>query len=137
MLVTEPRAFPGALGKVAKRFVCTLWDARGGGLYACGFVLTFIWLEIRSLFTEIVSISGVGSFFGEQLFQLLFRFTVESLQNTIGAFIWPVYLLEWSPAWGGATLAALYFIFPRFFKEPLERWLFNDDVEPPPDSRAP
>lgn len=131
VLVSEPRAFPGALGKVAKRSVRTLWDARGGGLYACGFVLTFIWLEIRSLFDEIVASSGVGSFFGEQIFQLFFRFTIESLQNTILAFIWPVYIIEWSPLWGGVALAVLYLVFSRFIKEPLEGWLFHDDEEPP------
>jgi hypothetical protein len=112
-----------------------LWDARGGGLYACGFVLTFIWLEIRSFFDEIISSDGVADFFGAQVFQMFFRFTVESLQNTIGAFIWPAYLLEWSPEWGAALLIALYFLFPRFLKKPLEHWLFHDDENPPPENR--
>lgn len=131
VLVNEPRAFPGALGKVAKRSVRTLWDARGGGLYACGFVLTFIGLEIRSLFDGIVSSSGAGAFFGEQLFQIFFRFTIDSLQNTMLAFLWPAFAIEWSPMWGGAMLAVLYVVFPRFIKKRVESWLFHDDDTPP------
>ena len=127
VLVTEPRAFPGALGRVFKRSVRTLWNARGGGLYACGFVVTFIWLEIASLFDEIASSTSLASFFSEQLFEVIVRFTIESLQNTIGAFIWPVYLIALSPVWGAAMLGVLYFAFPRYIKEPLTRWLFHDD----------
>jgi hypothetical protein len=105
-----------------------LWDARGGGLYACGFVLTFIWLEATSLFDEVTS-GSVSGFLGGQVMQMVLRFTVESLENTVRAFIWPVYLLEWSPQWGAALLVALYFLFPRFLKERLERWLFDDEEE--------
>jgi hypothetical protein len=129
VLATEPRAFPGALGRVFKRFVRTLWNARGGGLYACGFVVTFLWLEARTLIDEIASSSSVGAFFSEQLFELLFRFTVESLQNTVSAFIWPAWVLAVSPIWGAAVLGALYLVFPRYIKEPLTRWLFHDDDE--------
>lgn len=129
VLVTEPRAFPGALGKVFKRSVRTLWQARGGGLYACGFVVTFIWLEITTLFEEIASSTSLAGFFSEQFFELILRFTIESLQNTIGAFLWPVYLIQLSPVWGGAILGALYLAFPRYIKEPLTRWLFHDDEQ--------
>jgi hypothetical protein len=108
-----------------------LWHARGGGLYACGFVLTFIWLEATSLFDEVTS-GSVGGFLGAQVMQMLLRFTVESLENTVRAFVWPAYLLQWSPQWGAALLVALYFLFPRFLKEPLEHWLFDDDDTPPP-----
>lgn len=130
VLVTEPRAFPGALGKVAKRSVRTLWDARGGGLYACGFVLTLIWLELTTLFGEIVSSGGIVEFFSEQVLEFLFRFTIDSFQNTIYAFLWPVYVIRISPIWGGAMLALLYVVFSRFIKDPLEDWLFHDDETP-------
>ena len=129
VLVTEPRAFPAAFGRVLKRFVRTVWNARGGGLYACGFVVTFLWLEATTLIGELVSSTSLASFFTDQLFEFIFRFTVQSLQNTIAAFIWPVWLIQLSPLWGGLLLAALYFVFPRYLKEPLTKWLFRDDED--------
>lgn len=127
LLVAQPRAFPGELGRIFKRFLRTLWSARGGGLYACGFVVTFLWLEATTVVDEVASATSLGSFVSEQLFEFLFRFTIQSLQNTIGAFLWPVYVLQLSPVWGGATLGALYFLFPRYLKEPLTKWLFDGD----------
>jgi hypothetical protein len=127
VLVTEPRAFPGELGRVFRRFVRSVWHARGGGLYACGFVVTFLWLEATTVVDEVASATSLGSFLSDQLFEFLFRFTIQSLQNTIGAFLWPVYVLQMSPVWGGATLAALYILFPRYIKEPLTQWLFRGD----------
>ena len=129
VLVTEPRAFPHAFGRVLKRFARTVWNARGGGLYACGFVVTFLWLEATTLIGELVSSTSLASFFTDQLFEFIFRFTVQSLQNTVAAFIWPLWVIEMSPLWGGLLLAALYFAFPRYIKEPLSEWLFRDDVE--------
>ena len=129
VLVTEPRAFPGAFGRVLKRFARTVWDARGGGLYACGFVVTFLWLEATTLIGELVSSTSLASFFTDQLFEFIFRFTVQSLQNTVAAFIWPLWVIEMSPLWGGLLLAALYFVFPRYIKGPLSEWLFRDDED--------
>ncbi len=129
LLVTEPRAFPGELGRALKRFVRTLWHARGGGLYACGFVVTFLWLEATTVVDEVTSATSLGAFVSEQLFEFLLRFTIQSLQNTIGAFLWPVYVLQMSPVWGGAILGALYILFPRYIKEPLTQWLFKGDDE--------
>ena len=46
-LVNEPKSFPGELWALVKRTLRALWNARGGGLYACGYVVTFAWLEIK------------------------------------------------------------------------------------------
>lgn len=129
VLVKEPRAFPGAARRSFKRFLRDLWNARGGGMYACGFVITFLWLEAATLVDEVVSSGSLAAFVSEQFFEFLFRFTVQSLQNTIGAFLWPVYLVQVSPLFGGVTLAALWFIFPRYIKPVVTRWLFDDDEE--------
>ena len=127
VLVNEPRAFPRALLNVIRRSLRTLWDARGGGCYAFGFVVTFIWLEIRMFVDDIFEATGIGDFFSEQLLEMLFRYIGESFQNTIKAFIWPVYIIEISPTWGVGFLVAFYFIFTRLIKKPLEAWLFHDD----------
>ncbi len=131
ILVNEPRAFPRALLDLFRRSFRTVWDARGGGLYACGFVITFVWLEARMFIGDIIEAEGVGDFFGEQLFEIFFRYLGESIQNTISAFIWPLYFIELSPPWGLVGFVTMYVVFANFLKGPLEQWLFHDD-----DSRS-
>ena len=92
-LVQEPRAFPGACGSLIKRSFRTMWQARGGGYYACGFVITFVWLEITTLLDQFTSANGVGSFIGDQLLDILLRFSVQSITNTVQAFVWPVLVI--------------------------------------------
>ena len=127
VLVNEPRNFPSSVLTLLRKSLRTVWDARGGGLYACGFVITFVWLEISLFLSEIAESSGIGDFFGEQLIELLLRFTFESLGNTIQAFIWPVRVIEIAPPWGAIVLGLMFFIFPRYLKHRLERILFDDE----------
>jgi hypothetical protein len=129
ILVKEPKRFPRALLNVIRRSFRTVWDARGGGLYACGYVLTFIWLEFRMLVDDILSAESISGFFGEQIFEIVFRYLGESLQNMIAAFMWPVFVIEISPPWGLGILVAMFVAFPRWIKQPLEQWLFHDEVE--------
>ena len=127
VLTSEPKAFPGALFKVLRRSLRTVWDARGGGLYACGYVLTFFALEIRMLVDDIRAAESISGFFGEQIFEIFFRFLGESLQNMIIAFMWPVFVIQISPPWGLGILVSMFVAFPRWIKQPLEHWLFHDD----------
>jgi hypothetical protein len=127
ILAHEPRNFPGALLNTFRRSFRTVWDARGGGLYACGYVLTFIWLEIQMFVGDILSAESISGFFGEQIFEIFFRYLGESLRNMISAFMWPVYIIEISPPYGVVILVAMFIAFPRWIKQPLERWLFHDD----------
>lgn len=128
MLVNEPRAVPGRLGYLAKRGFRSLWQARGGGFYACGFAVTFVWLELRTLAGEIAAASGVGSFLSEQLIEFIVRFTVQSITNTVQAFLWPLWFLGNYELWGLLGLLAGYLLFRHLLKEPLTRWLFDDDA---------
>lgn len=127
ILVNEPRSFPPELLKLTRRSLRTVWDARGGGLYACGFVVTFIYLEIRMFFTEIIDADSVSGFISEQAFELVFKYIGESFQNTISAFMWPIRIIEINPAWGGAVLGIMFYLFPKYLKKPLESWLFGAD----------
>lgn len=127
VLVNDPRSFPAGLLKLIKRSVRTVWDARGGGLYACGFLITFVFLEIRMFFVDIYEAESVSGYFSSQASEILFKYIGESFQNTISAFMWPVYVIEVDATWGAMVLAALFIIFPRFIKEPLENWLFRED----------
>jgi len=130
ILTNEPKRFPHALLNVIRRSFRTVWDARGGGLYACGYVLTFIWLEIRMLVNDIMAAESISGFFGEQIFEIFFRYLGESLQNMIIAFMWPVFVIQISPPWGVGILVAMFVTFARWIKEPLEHWLFHDEDLP-------
>jgi len=127
-LVNEPKSFPGELRLVVKRFLRTLWNARGGGLYACGYLVTFVWLEIRTIGGELLASESALAFVTEQFIETFFRLISESFVNSILAFVWPAFLLQWSPLWGALLLAVLYLAFPRYIKPPLTRWLFDEDA---------
>ena len=126
-LVKEPKAFPKKTAHAVRPWFRKVWKSRGGGLYACGFILTFAYLEASMVIGEIMAATGFVDFFTEQLIELPFRFLGESLSNLIQAFIWPVPLATYSPPWGIAILGAIYLIFTYLIKEPLEQWLFKDE----------
>ncbi len=129
VLKNEPKSFPAACLKLLNRWVRSVWNARGGGLYACGFVVTFVWLEASMFFAEIVGGESIASFFEEQLLEFLIRFSMLSIQNTISAFMWPVYIINYSPAWGGISLAAMFVPFDKFIKNHLDVWLLDHKVD--------
>ena len=126
-LVEEPRSFPRQLKLHLLKWARATWNARGGGFYACGFVVTFLFLEVKLLVTELFTSAGAADFLIDQVFQLILRFTVDSLVNTLLAVIWPAMILSVSPVNGLLFLALGYLIFTRFLKEPLTRVLFSDD----------
>lgn len=126
-LVREPKAFPKKTAHAMRPWFRKVWKARGGGLYACGFILTFAYLEASMLIGEIMAATGFVDFFTDQLLELPFRFLTETLSNLVSAFLWPIPLLQLSPPWGIAILAAIYLLFTYLIKEPLQQWLFDDD----------
>jgi len=126
-LVKDPKAFPKKTAHAMRPWFRKVWKARGGGLYACGFVLTFVYLEVSMLFGEIIAATGFVDFFTEQLLELPLRFLTESLSNLVAAFLWPVPLLEFRPPLGVGILAVIYVLFTYLIKEPLEKWLFHDE----------
>jgi len=123
----EPRALPGELLELIRRAVRRIWDARGGGFYACGFVVTFVWMEINMLLGDIVEAESVGDFFTGQILEMFFRYFSESFVNGFLALIWPIYVIEFRPPWGFALLLAMYLVFAGFLKTPLENWIFGAD----------
>ena len=125
-LKDEPGQFPAEVQGVLRRSLRKVWRARGGGLYACGFVVTFVILEVRMLILDIFEAESVGAFFTEQATEMVFKYLGESIQNTVSAFIWPVHILQWNSPWGIGILVLMFVVFDRLLKAPLERWLFDD-----------
>lgn len=100
-----------------------VWKVRGGGLYAVGFALAFIYFEIGSLGDDIL---GIGSLFNGQAIEFIIQLVVESFTNTIRAFMWPVYVVQLAPPWGAIGLGLAFVGFTRYLKAPIEQWMFGD-----------
>lgn len=129
-LAKEPGKFPHALLDFFRRSFRTVWDARGGGLYACGYVVTLVWLEIAMFVDDILAADSMSGFLGAQLFEMLFRYLGESFVNMIAAFMWPVYIVTFAPPWGAVAFGFAYLGFDKLFREPIEGWLFHDEEVP-------
>lgn len=137
-LKAEPKSFPAEMLELIRRAVRTIWNARGGGLYACGFVVTFVYLEIRMFLLDIFEAESVGGFFTEQATEMLFKYLGESIQNTVNAFIWPVHVISIEPQpWGFVLLGVMYLVFANFLKRPLEGWLFGENLRETGSSETP
>ena len=121
---------------VFKRWARAVWQLRGGGFYALGFIVTFAYLEVMELlFDDIPTLVSMRDPFGGDLIDFVIDFLVDTLMNMLSAFIWPVHVLSWQEPWGVLLLIAGFLLFPKLLKGPLEHWLF--DGAPPrkkPDS---
>lgn len=127
-LVNRPGVLPGKAHGWFRTWFAKVWKIRGGGLYACGYAVTFLVLEIRSLTGDVFEADGIVDFFTEQIFETLFRFLGESLINMISAFMWPVYLVQLKPPWGAIGLGLAFAIFDLVLRKPIEHWL-NAETE--------
>lgn len=101
-----------------------IWDVRGGGLYAVGFATTFLYLEILSLADDVL---GIGAVFNGQIIEFVIDFFLDSLSNTIAAFMWPVDIVQWNSPWGAVLLGIAFWLFPIYVKPHIEEWLFDGE----------
>jgi len=99
-----------------------LWQARGGGFYGLGYVVTFIVLEVKLVTGEFLGSESVVQFVTHELLEYVFRFGLLSLLNGVLALMWPVFVLAWLGPWGLAVLAGGYFAFERAGRPVVERW---------------
>lgn len=113
-----------AARKYARSWIRKVWDVRGGGLYAAGYIVCFLYFEATSIADDIAQL---GNLFGHQFFQIIVQFFVDSIMNMVYAFMWPVYVVRIAPPYGPIALGLAFLIFPRYIKKPLERLIFGDD----------
>lgn len=107
-----------------------VWKVRGGGMYALGFALSFVYFEVASLGDDIM---GIGSLFNGQAVEFVIQFFIDSLKNTLKAFVWPLYVVQLAPPWGLIGLGLTFAVFTRFLKAPIEQWMFADEAADSPD----
>lgn len=129
---------PGGIGDNAhgafRNWCRRVWRSRGGGLYAVGFIVSFVYLEIVDvLFDDVPQIFQTDWLSGEAI-GFGVDFMIDTLTNMISAFLWPVYMIQWEAPVGLVLLAALYFLFPRLVQKPVEHWMFEG--KPAPDLAA-
>ncbi len=133
--LTREDGLPRKAGGAGKRWIRGLWEVRGGGLYALGFIVTFLYLEIREfLLDDIPQLYNLSGDFVGGLISFAIDFFIDTLMNTIAAFMWPYYLATWESPFGVILLVAAFLLFPMFVKEPLEHWLF-DGKPPEPEKK--
>jgi len=120
---------PGKAWRGLRRWVAKLWTVRGGGLYAAGYILTFCYLEMRSLLVQIGESEGVVDFLTGEILEFFFRFLGDSIGNMIAAFLWPLRIIEYRPPAGIIALGVAFVLFELVLRKRIDRWLHADDED--------
>jgi hypothetical protein len=118
----ELRREPRSAVRMLRAALLRLWQARGGGFYGLGYVVTFIVLEVKLVTGEFLGSESFMQFVTHEMLQYVFRFGLLSLLNGVLALMWPIFVLAWLGAWGLAVLAGGYFAFERAGRPVVERW---------------
>jgi hypothetical protein len=134
--VARPGGLPDKAHGWFRAWFRKVWDVRGGGLYAVGFAIAFLFFEVREAVVEdIPQFVAMNSFFSSELISFGIQFVVDTMINFVRALMWPMYVVTLWPPVGAIALAAGFLLFPRYLKAPIERWLFQDaDAGRPPAS---
>ena len=107
---------PASAVPMARGWFVKLWQAKGGGVYGLGYIVTLIVLEVRTLTGDISESTGVASFFTSQLFGYLIRISIDSFFNLIIAAIWPLQFFMWLGPVSLLLLLGGYFAFARLLR---------------------
>ncbi len=133
--LTRKGGIPDQAHGLFRQWFRQVWEARGGGLYAVGFAVAFLYFEINDiLFDDIPKLATIN-IISADLIGFIIEFIIDTLINMALAFAWPVWVIQWQPPYGLGFLIAAFILFPRFVKQPMEHWLFEGKEPPPPKTR--
>jgi len=111
----------------------SLFQSRGGGLYALGYVVTFVVLEvleIPEMFADLGGLfAGEGTWPGAVI-ALVADFFVDTLRNMIYAFVWPGLFLGLLGPIGVVLLAVGFGTYNTLLRPIVERFVPELKVEP-------
>lgn len=127
--VERPRELPRHAEGMLRRWFRNVWAVRGGGLYAVGFAVTFLYLEIVEIITDDIPTLFTINILSSDLIDYVISFIVDTFMNFVSALIWPVPVASFAPPWGAVGLGIAFILFNRFLKEPVQRWLDIDADE--------
>ena len=116
-----------------KRILGKLWATGGGGFYGCGYVLYFLYLEALLLVEDVGEAAGVFDFLAGQLVERIMRFAVDSLINSITAFLWPIKLVMDYRLWGIGILIVGSMLYARYAHQRIVDFL---GIDPAAEKKA-
>ncbi len=130
--MNDPRRLPGKAQGWLRAWFRKVWDVRGGGLYAVGFAVSFLYFETSEIvFDDIPRFLAMNNLFSSELIGFGIEVVIDTIFNFVKALIWPVYVVSLWPPVGAIALGLAFVLFPRFLKSPIERWLFGDGEQRP------
>jgi hypothetical protein len=80
-------------------------------------------LEAASIVDDV---KDIGMLFDGEIIGFFLNFVVDSFKNTLQAFAWPVFIVQFASPWGAIGLGLAFFLFPIYVKKHIEAWLFSD-----------
>ena len=130
--LTRKGGVPDQAHGLFRQWFRKVWEARGGGLYAVGFAVAFLYFEINDiLFDDIPKLAAINVLSAD-LIGFIIEFIIDTFINMGLAFAWPAWVVMWNEPYGLIMFIAALVLFPRFVKEPMEHWLFEGKAPPPP-----
>jgi hypothetical protein len=126
--VSDPGRLPGRAHGWFRTWFRKVWNVRGGGLYAFGFALSFMYFEVREIvFDDIPGFIALNNVFSSELIGFGIEVIVDTMINFVKALAWPAFVVVLWPPVGAIALGLAFVFFPRYLKAPIERWLFGED----------
>ena len=110
-----------------RRWLLRVRQTHGGGLYAVGYAVTFIYLEVRSILDELAASTSLINFLSDHLFAFVFRFAAESIANMVQAIVWFLPVVMFKAPLGILGLGIGAYVFDIYLREPVARWLTTED----------
>lgn len=137
--VNRPRDLPRHAEGMLRRWFREVWSVRGGGLYATGFAVAFLYLEIVEIVTDDIPTLFTTNLMSGAIIGLIIDFIVDTFVNFVTALMWPAFVAMFAPPWGAIGLGIAFLVFDRFLRKHVEDWLERDDepVREPATSPSP
>lgn len=111
-----------------RRWLAKVWLAYGGGLYAVGYATTFLYLEARTIVSELLEADGIIDFLTDQLIDFIVRFAIDSIANMVQAFIWFLPVMSYKPPVGMIALGVGFYVFDIFLRERVAEWILGEEL---------
>ena len=108
-----------SIAETARRWFAKLLSVHGGGLYAFGYACTFVYLEVVDLAEDVAGLFADDF----NLISFAVEVFVDSIMNMVESLIWFVPVVSYQPPVGIAILAIAFYVFEKFFREPLGQWI--------------
>lgn len=84
--------------------------------------MTFLVLEAVSVIEDF---KEIGLLLDGEVIAFVLNFIIDSFQNTLQAFMWPVNIVQIAPPYGAIGLGVAFWLFPIYVKKHIEAWLFE------------